>query len=187
MDAARIAAAVAKERGRATALFDAVRRAYKTYHVAYASADDLLGKIIVHTDGGDDAGTYWMVDMATGKAGELDESYPLVRPENVGPTQLVRYKAADGLEIEAVLTLPPGRRIDPESCPGADNEPPPVTAPIIANGAVSAPATIKNTTASTTTKPRMIAHTHAVCSYDDIATGCMANLPAGRGRAPGRR
>jgi dipeptidyl aminopeptidase/acylaminoacyl peptidase len=91
------------------ARFDAVRRAYKAYQVAYTASDDGLRKIIVHTDGGDDAGTYWLVDMTTGKASELDESYPLVRPENVGPTQLFRYKAADGLEIEAVLTLPPGR------------------------------------------------------------------------------
>jgi dipeptidyl aminopeptidase/acylaminoacyl peptidase len=91
------------------ARFDAVRRAFKAYQVAYVTSDDKLDKIIVHTDGADDAGTFWLVDMTTGKASELDESYPLIRPENVGPTSLFDYKAGDGLSLQAVLTLPPGK------------------------------------------------------------------------------
>src|SRR5450755_522428 len=42
-------------------------------------------------------------------------------------------------------------------------------------------------TASTTTKPRMIAHTHRVCSVEDMARACMANPPAWCGRGAGRR
>src|SRR5260221_8896530 len=35
--------------------------------------------------------------------------YPTILQENVAPAKMVSYKAADGLEMEGVLTLPPGR------------------------------------------------------------------------------
>ena len=43
-------------------------------------------------------------------------------------------------------------------------------------------------TATTTTRPRMFAIVQRLCSVEDIASvWCIANLPAGCGRAGGRR
>lgn len=95
--------------------FEAARKPFAKYHVTLTSYDAAFDRLILFTEGADDAGTYWLVDLTTGKASELAEAYPDIRPADVGPTSLVRYKAGDGLEIEAVLTLPPGRK--PERLP----------------------------------------------------------------------
>ena len=95
--------------------FEAARKPFSKYHVTLTSYDAAFDRLILFTEGADDAGTYWFVDLATGKASELAEAYPDIRSADVGPTRLVRYKAGDGLEIEGVLTLPPGRK--PERLP----------------------------------------------------------------------
>jgi dipeptidyl aminopeptidase/acylaminoacyl peptidase len=48
------------------------------------------------------------VDIKTGRADALGSSYA-IDAGDVGPMRMLRYKAVDGLEIGAVLTLPPGR------------------------------------------------------------------------------
>jgi dipeptidyl aminopeptidase/acylaminoacyl peptidase len=64
-------------------------------------------KLVVYTEGDADAGTYWLIDG--GSAKPLGYSYPDIPDAAVGPSRIVVYKAADGLEIHGVLTLPPGR------------------------------------------------------------------------------
>ncbi|MDB5430647.1 MAG: peptidase prolyl oligopeptidase [Caulobacter sp.] len=66
-------------------------------------------RLIVFTSGGADSGTYWLVDITTGKADVLGRAYPGVRDAEVGPVRMVDYKAADGLALRGVLTLPAGR------------------------------------------------------------------------------
>jgi dipeptidyl aminopeptidase/acylaminoacyl peptidase len=68
-----------------------------------------MKNLIVKTEGGQDSGTIWLVDIASGKATPLGSEYPEIKPEDVGPQQLFKYQAADGLALEGVLTLPPGR------------------------------------------------------------------------------
>jgi dipeptidyl aminopeptidase/acylaminoacyl peptidase len=97
------------------ARYDAAIKPFAKYHVVLKSYDEAFDRLILFTDGADDAGAYWMVDLATGQASELAEAYPKVRPADVGPTSRIEYTAADGLKIEAVLTLPPGRK--PEGLP----------------------------------------------------------------------
>jgi acetyl esterase/lipase len=84
-------------------------KAMAGYEVRLASHTDDLQKMVIFTDGGDDAGTYFLIDTKTGTAEPLGRAYPGVAPEQVGPTRMVSYKAADGLAMEGVLTLPPGR------------------------------------------------------------------------------
>ncbi|MES2018630.1 MAG: alpha/beta fold hydrolase [Pseudomonadota bacterium] len=43
---------------------------------------------------------------------KVGDSYPNIRPEQMGPQTLVRYKARDGLEIPAWLTLPANGKKD---------------------------------------------------------------------------
>jgi dienelactone hydrolase len=92
------------------ARYDAAIKPFAKYHVTLKSHDEAFDRLILFTDGADDAGTYWMVDLATGQASELAEAYPKVRPADVGPTSKIAYAAGDGMKIEAVLTLPPGRK-----------------------------------------------------------------------------
>jgi dipeptidyl aminopeptidase/acylaminoacyl peptidase len=66
-----------------------------------------LDRMIVKSEGGQDSGTYWLAEPAIGKTTPLGQSYPGIRPPQVGSTQMVQYSAEDGLKIEAVLTLPP--------------------------------------------------------------------------------
>jgi dipeptidyl aminopeptidase/acylaminoacyl peptidase len=91
------------------ARFNGAKNAFSGVNVRLVSASEGFGRMVIYTDGGDDSGTYWLVDITTGKANVLGEVFPTVTSTDVGPTRMIEYKAADGLTIHAVLTLPPGR------------------------------------------------------------------------------
>jgi dipeptidyl aminopeptidase/acylaminoacyl peptidase len=76
-------------------------------HLAAFSHD--FAKMIFRTEGPHDAGRYWLVDAVARSAIPLGEAHPDVPPTEVGPTRMFAYKAADGLAMDGVLTLPPGR------------------------------------------------------------------------------
>ncbi len=90
-------------------------KAFPDLSVRFESWSDDLSRLIVYTQGVPakdparaDAGTYWLVDIASGQAQPLGAAYPRVRPEQVGPWRMIDYRAADGLALRGVLTLPPG-------------------------------------------------------------------------------
>ena len=85
---------------------------HQTHLVDY---DPSFDEMIVLTDGADDSGTYWYVDIPKRSAIPLGDSRPDVPAAQVGPTRMFAYKASDGLALEGVLTLPPGR--DPKNLP----------------------------------------------------------------------
>jgi dipeptidyl aminopeptidase/acylaminoacyl peptidase len=91
------------------ARFRGARKALAGYQVELVSSTDDLGRMILFTDGGDDSGTYWYVDISTGKASPIGQAYPTIEGKDVAPTSLVNYKAADGMALDGVLTLPPGK------------------------------------------------------------------------------
>ena len=90
------------------ARFTGANGAFQGVNVRLVSAGRGFGRMVVLTDGGDDSGTYWLVDITTGKASVLGEEFPTITSADVGPTRMIEYKAADGLTIHALLTLPPG-------------------------------------------------------------------------------
>lgn len=92
------------------ARFDATRKAFPQLQMQVASFSRNMDRLIVKTDGANDSGTFWLVDIASGKANPIGHAYPAIRPVDVGPTSLFKYVAGDGLAIEGVLTLPPGRK-----------------------------------------------------------------------------
>lgn len=100
---------------RLQARYNGTRKAFPGLQMRLVSFSRNLDRLIVFTDGGDDSGTYWRVNIATGQAEPIASAYPQIRQADVGPTSLFQYKAGDGLPIEAVLTLPPGRK--PERLP----------------------------------------------------------------------
>jgi dipeptidyl aminopeptidase/acylaminoacyl peptidase len=91
------------------ARLQAVRRAFKDVSARLKSYDGDFNRLIIFTSGAGDSGTYWLVDVAGHKANPLGYAYPDVQPTDVGPIRMVTWKAADGLELHGVLSLPPGR------------------------------------------------------------------------------
>ena len=85
------------------------RRAFPGLTVSLIDASADFTHLIVMTEGVGDPQTWWRIDVKTGSAKPLGVSYPGAL-DNVGPMRMVSYKAADGLEMAGVLTLPPGRK-----------------------------------------------------------------------------
>src|SRR3546814_3042469 len=68
-----------------------------------------FGHAIVRTDGDGDSGSYFKVDVGALKAEAIGYERPAIGPGQVGPVSTVEYTASDGLEMDGILTLPPGR------------------------------------------------------------------------------
>ena len=79
----------------------------ETAELVSGSAD--FTRMIMFTQGGGDSGTYWLVDIGKGSAAPLGGAYPAIEAADVGAVRMVDWKAADGLALRGVLTLPPGR------------------------------------------------------------------------------
>ena len=98
-------------------MFDArlqakVQGAIKAFPGKYAELlayDPSFDEMIIETDGAGDAGTYWYVDIPKGSAVPIGKARPDLPVESVGAARMFDYKAADGLALQGVLTLPPGR------------------------------------------------------------------------------
>lgn len=86
----------------------ATLKAFPALNVRLVDWNDAFDKLIVRSDGVGDPGTWWTVAIRTGKAEVLGTSYA-IKADDVGPMRMVHYKASDGLDLAAVLTLPPGR------------------------------------------------------------------------------
>ncbi|HEX7852668.1 MAG TPA: S9 family peptidase [Sphingobium sp.] len=87
---------------------NATLKAFPGRSVHLRSWNDAFDRLIVMTDGPGDPQSWWVVDIKAGTADILGTSYPMT-DKQVGPMRMVHYKAGDGMEIAAVLTLPPGR------------------------------------------------------------------------------
>ncbi|MGZ3306803.1 MAG: alpha/beta hydrolase family protein, partial [Asticcacaulis sp.] len=66
-------------------------------------------KVIIRSEGDDDAGTYYFIDFASGANVTVGSEYPDINPAWLSSKKAISYKANDGLEIPAFLTLPPNR------------------------------------------------------------------------------
>jgi len=87
-------------------------------------------KAVVRLESPSDPGSLMLIDFAAGKAVKLGSDYPAVPATAVSERRWVTYKAADGLEIPAYLTLPRSREaknlaliVLPHGGPGARDEP----------------------------------------------------------------
>lgn len=63
---------------------------------------------LVRTDGNEDSGTWYKVDLRAGAADAIGYERLRVKPADVGPISTFEYKASDGLNLDGILTLPPG-------------------------------------------------------------------------------
>jgi len=92
-----------------------IKRAFPADRVTLESWSDSRRQMVVRVEGPKTGAAYMFVDLATGRASMVDDMQAGLGPDNLSNPALIRYKAQDGLEIPAVLTLPRGR--DPKGLP----------------------------------------------------------------------
>lgn len=85
----------------------AAAKAFPGARVSLRSFTAGLDHMVVYTESASDSGTYWMVDIPKKSARPIGDARPNIRAEDLGAVSLVSYKAADGLALDGVLTLPP--------------------------------------------------------------------------------
>jgi dipeptidyl aminopeptidase/acylaminoacyl peptidase len=89
-----------------------VKKIYKAFagrEVSLQGWTPDFGKFLVRTSGNRDSGTWYMVDIARLKADTVGDERPAIAPEQVGPISTFAYTATDGLALDGILTLPPGK------------------------------------------------------------------------------
>lgn len=85
----------------------AIERAFPGKSPRLESWNDSQKLMLVFTDTGE-SGLYHLVNFDTGAAVESAAAYPSIPAEQVGAVRPISYAAADGLDIQGYLTLPPG-------------------------------------------------------------------------------
>jgi len=86
-----------------------IRKAFPGKFLTLISISADLNRIVVKVSGGDLSGTWQLIDFGSKKAKPLADAYPDIPDGMVGEVKAINYKAADGLMIPAILTLPTGR------------------------------------------------------------------------------
>lgn len=90
------------------ALYEALEQQIPFAHDLTIQSRSLDGKsMVVANDGPRDPGSFWLVK--DGKLAKLGSRNPLVDPEQLADVKYIRYKARDGLEIPAWITVPKGK------------------------------------------------------------------------------
>lgn len=97
------------------AILNKVYRAFPAVQTSVVEWTPSFSRFLVHTSGNGDSGTWYLVDIGQLKADPIGYDRPLVGPNDVGPISIVEYTATDGLGMDGVLTLPPGR--EPKNLP----------------------------------------------------------------------
>ncbi|MFU7528190.1 alpha/beta hydrolase family protein [Qipengyuania sp. ASV99] len=92
-----------------------VRRAFADSDMRMVDWTRDFGDVVVRTSGNFDSGTWFAVDLASLRANAVAYERTAIGPDQVGPISVVQYTASDGLEMDGILTLPPGR--DPRGLP----------------------------------------------------------------------
>jgi dipeptidyl aminopeptidase/acylaminoacyl peptidase len=74
-----------------------------------------LSHVLVRTTGNGDSGTWYVIDIDKMAANAVGYERLAIEPQYVGKISTVAYKAGDGIDLDGILTLPPGR--DPKGLP----------------------------------------------------------------------
>ena len=93
------------------AAFDLIRRGLPGRRLSFTSYNSDYTKFVFYSEGvgaNGDSGTYYVYDAPARSVSVLGRAYPGIRGDQIAPQQAIHYPAADGLDIPAYLTLPPG-------------------------------------------------------------------------------
>jgi acetyl esterase/lipase len=90
-------------------LWAAVTKGFKGARVEVVSMSAARDRLILLAEGGGYGYGYYLLDRKSGRASFLSDVYAGIGPEAINERRYIRFKAGDGLEIPAYLTLPTGR------------------------------------------------------------------------------
>ena len=90
------------------ALWDKVLHAFPGETVRLESWSNDRSKILLRVEGAKSGAAYYRLDVATRRADWIADEYARIGPEDLGEVRAFHYKAADGRDIPAFLTLPRG-------------------------------------------------------------------------------
>lgn len=92
-----------------------VRKAFGDLQVRMLDWTQDLDKVLVRTSGNLDSGTIYRVDVGNRRAEPVAYERNAIEPGYVGKISTFEYTASDGLEMDGILTLPPGK--EPKNLP----------------------------------------------------------------------
>ncbi|MXO59199.1 alpha/beta fold hydrolase [Altererythrobacter salegens] len=87
---------------------DEIYKAFPRLRINLADWSPDFSHVLVRTSGPSDSGTWYLVDIVHMSAHAIGYEREAIGPEYVGPISIYHYKAQDGLDLDGVLTLPPG-------------------------------------------------------------------------------
>ncbi|CAN5539937.1 S9 family peptidase [soil metagenome] len=90
-------------------LWPAFRSAFKGQQVELKSWTPDFGKLILYVTGSNSPGGYYLADTVSKRVEPIGSSYPKVAAADIATVRMIHYAATDGLDIEAVLTVPKGK------------------------------------------------------------------------------
>ncbi len=90
-------------------------KAYPGQTVSILSKDDAGSTYVIKTEGPKNPPVLSLYTTANHQANVIDQTYDSLKPSDLGDVKPYPYKARDGMDIHAYLTLPPGR--DPHNLP----------------------------------------------------------------------
>jgi dipeptidyl aminopeptidase/acylaminoacyl peptidase len=94
----------------------AVQPMFESGYVTLRSWSRDRARALLYGERAGDAGAYYLYETATQKLRMLGKTYPqLTAPEHLGERQAIKYRARDGKQIPAYLTLPVG--VEPKNLP----------------------------------------------------------------------
>lgn len=91
------------------AAFEALFADFPFYNIRIRSWSDDWARVIISISGGQYKGNYFLFETETGALTEIGDPRPSIPEDALGVAQAIKYKARDGLEINAILTWPPER------------------------------------------------------------------------------
>lgn len=91
------------------ATVEKVRKAFPNLNVRLIDWTSDLSDVIVRTRGNKDSGTYYAVDMEKLRANAFAYERLAIGPDRVGDISTFEYTASDGMKMDGILTLPPGK------------------------------------------------------------------------------
>ncbi|WP_430388188.1 alpha/beta hydrolase family protein [Dyella sp. 20L07] len=78
-------------------------------YVNFVNFSEDGGKLMFSVSSDRDPGAYYLIDTHTYKVSRLFVTYPWIDPAKMAERRPLHFTASDGTELEAILTLPPGR------------------------------------------------------------------------------
>ncbi|QGZ95002.1 alpha/beta hydrolase family protein [Terricaulis silvestris] len=97
------------------AAWERIRAVFPNRQISIESNTPDFSRVIVYVEGTGYPGNYIMYDAASSRMTQIGRTRPDLTPADIAEVRSITYRAADGLEIQAYLTLPPGR--DPTNLP----------------------------------------------------------------------